>query len=86
MMRHFSFRKIDIVNPAIMLDRCIFFMIREKVLEKSFRPATLTVQMEYTPLPVIDVSHSITPEEFSRNYTSRLRDLYQDEGECQIQF
>ena len=55
-------------------------------MEKSFRPATLTVHMEYTPLPVIDVSHSITPEEFSTKYTSRLRDLYPDEGECQVSF
>jgi len=52
---------------------------QEKVLEKSFRPATLTVQMEYTPLPVIDVSHSITPEEFGRNYSSRLRNLHPNE-------
>lgn len=54
----------------------------EKVLEKSsFKPASLTVQMEYTSLPVIDVCHTITHEEFSRNYTSRLRNLHPNEGE-----
>ena len=51
------------------------------MLEKSsFKPATLTVQMEFTPLPVIDVCHTITHEEFNRNYTSRLRNLHPNEG------
>lgn len=39
--------------------------------------------MEYTPLPVIDVNHSIPHEEFSRNYASRLRNLYPNEGKFQ---
>ena len=56
---------------------------RDHALEKSFRPATLTLQMEYTPLPVIDVNHLIPPEEFSRNYASRLRNLYPNEGKFQ---
>ncbi|PFX19516.1 Synaptotagmin-4 [Stylophora pistillata] len=52
----------------------------DQVLEKSsLKPATLSVQMEYTPLPVIDVCHSITPEDFGRNYLSRLRNLHPNE-------
>lgn len=51
------------------------------MLEKSsLKPATLTVQMEYTPLPVIDVCHSLTSEDFGRIYLSRLRNLHPNEG------
>ena len=38
--------------------------------------------MEYTPLPVMDVNHSITAEDFSRNYACRLRNLHPNEGDC----
>ncbi|RMX44773.1 hypothetical protein pdam_00009176 [Pocillopora damicornis] len=52
----------------------------DQVLEKSsLKPATLTVQMEYTPLPVIDVCHSLTSEDFGRIYLSRLRNLHPNE-------
>ena len=61
----------------------ILLWFRDHALEKSFRPATLTLQMEYTSLPVIDVNHSIPHEEFSRNYASRLRNLYPNEGKFQ---
>ncbi|KAK2560441.1 Uncharacterized protein P5673_016790 [Acropora cervicornis] len=52
---------------------------QQHILEKSFRPATLTVDMEYTPLPVIDVSQSKTQEDFNRNYSSRIQNAHPDE-------
>ena len=60
-----------------------FFLIRQHILEKSFRPATLTVDMEYTPLPVIDVSQSKPQEDFNRNYSSRIQNAHPDEGNHQ---
>ena len=39
--------------------------------------------MEYTPLPVIDVSQSKTQEDFNRNYNSRIQNAHPDEGNHQ---
>lgn len=52
---------------------------QQQVLEKSFRPATLTVNIEYTPLPVIDVNQSNTREDFNRNYASRIQNQHPNE-------
>ena len=39
--------------------------------------------MEYTPLPVIDVSQSKPQEDFNRNYSSRIQNAHPDEGNHQ---
>ena len=50
-----------------------WFLLREYTLEKSnSKSGTLITQIDYTPLPVMEVNNSSDLNEFDRNYRSTL--------------